>query len=77
MATLTVIKIDDLKAAIREAGLSQLQVAAATGIDQGQISRYVAGKVEPSPRNAMKLAEVLGLVAERRQSGKVQVTHRG
>jgi transcriptional regulator with XRE-family HTH domain len=61
---ITVIHLpDDLRAALREAKLNQTQLGYATGIDAGTISRYVNG-LKPTPRNAARIAEALGLVVD-------------
>jgi transcriptional regulator with XRE-family HTH domain len=49
----------DLAAQLSARGMSQWKLAAATGIHPSQISRYVSGGVEPSPRSAAKIAEAL------------------
>jgi transcriptional regulator with XRE-family HTH domain len=49
----------DLAADLKAAGLTQWQLAAATGIHPSQISRYVNG-LKPSERSAAKIAEALG-----------------
>ena len=54
----------DLPAALAEAGLTQEQLGYRAGIDQSQISKYVTGYMTPSPRNAAKLAEALGLLRD-------------
>jgi transcriptional regulator with XRE-family HTH domain len=70
----TYIDIPDLRAAMREAGMTQMKLSYATGIDQAQISRYVTGAATPSPRNAAKIAEALGLLNCKSTSGTVQVS---
>ena len=64
MTTITVIQLpDDLRGALAAAGMSQNDLAATTNIDAGTISRYVNG-LAPTPRNAAKIAEALGLVID-------------
>jgi len=74
MATLTYIEIDDLRAAMREVGMTQKQLQYITNIDQAQISRYVTGAATPSPRNAAKIAEALGMLNSTVTRGTAQVT---
>jgi len=43
-----------------DAGLSQSELSRRSGVDQGAISRFEAGKEMPSPRNLVALADALG-----------------
>ena len=62
MTTITVITLpDDLKGALRERGMSQVDLSRATNISEPTISHYVNG-LRPTPANAAKIAEALGLV---------------
>jgi transcriptional regulator with XRE-family HTH domain len=42
------------------AGLSQIELARASGVDQGYLSRILRGKAEPSLGTLRKLAAALG-----------------
>ena len=48
----------------RNRGLSQLQLARMCGFTQQFIQRIEKGKVEPSIRSAMKIAEALGVTVD-------------
>jgi hypothetical protein len=62
MTPVTYIEFD-LRAALAEAGMTQMQLAYATNRDQSQIYRCCNG-VTPTPANAAKLAEALGLLRD-------------
>jgi transcriptional regulator with XRE-family HTH domain len=72
MTTLTYIEFEDLRGALKAASMTQMDLSYRTNIDQAQISRYCNG-VTPSPRNAAKIAEALGMLTETRAVGTVQV----
>lgn len=50
-----------LVSARRAAGLSQRQLADATGIPQGHVSRIESGKLQPSLARLARLAVALGV----------------
>lgn len=50
-----------LKQIMEEKGLSQIQLAIKSGVDQSHISRYLSGKYEPKSVQAQKMAHVLGV----------------
>jgi transcriptional regulator with XRE-family HTH domain len=61
---ITVIHLpDDLRGALAERGMSQTELSYATNIDPATISRYCNG-LAPTPRNAARIAEALGLVID-------------
>lgn len=74
LTVLTYIEIDDLRGALRAAGMTQKQLQYITNIDQAQISRYVTGAATPSPRNAAKIVEALGLLTSKVTAGEIQVS---
>lgn len=49
----------DIAAALAQKGWSQSELARVTNIDRTLINRYCHG-LEPTPRNAAKIAEALG-----------------
>jgi transcriptional regulator with XRE-family HTH domain len=57
MTTIT----EQLRASIRKSGLSQEQIAEATGVSQGVLSRFVRGERSINLTTAEKLAEYFGL----------------
>jgi transcriptional regulator with XRE-family HTH domain len=73
MATITTIEFDDLRGALKAAGMTGAQLSYITNIDQAQISRYKNGLV-PGPRNAAKIAEALGMRTQTVTHGEIQVT---
>jgi transcriptional regulator with XRE-family HTH domain len=74
MTTLTYIQFDDLAAALKDAGMTQMDLQYATNIPQPQISRYCTGAAVPGRRNAAKIAEALGMLTSKVTVGKVQVS---
>lgn len=54
-------KVTKLALVLRERGLWGKTVAEAAGIDAGQFSCYVSGKVEPTPRIKHKIAGALDM----------------
>lgn len=52
---------DRLKEAMREVNIKQIDLATATGISRGTISRYLSGAVEPRQEAAYKLALALNV----------------
>lgn len=61
--------IDRLRKAIAESGESQLSIANAVNIDQGNLNRFVRGERSISLENAAKLCEYLRLDLVRRGGG--------
>ncbi|MER6329241.1 helix-turn-helix transcriptional regulator [Streptomyces sp. NPDC001034] len=53
-----------LKKAREEAGLTQFQLAARSGVAQAKISQYENGHACPSITKAAALADVLGLLVD-------------
>ncbi len=53
-----------LRVAMEKKGITQSVLAAETGMDQGQISRYVRGLVEPSVSQVVRLAQVVSVPVE-------------
>ncbi len=52
---------DQIRNTIRESDMSRYQIWKATGIDQGALSRFVAGKAGMSFVSLDRLADLLGL----------------
>ena len=52
---------DRLREAMRDAGLTQSDLARATGLNRATISRYLSGEVEPRQDAAHKLSIALGV----------------
>lgn len=52
---------DRLREAMRDAGMTQSDLARATGLNRATISRYLSGEVEPRQDAAHKLAIALGV----------------
>ena len=50
-----------LREAMAAAGMKPIQVAAATGLNHGTISRYLSGKMEPKQKAIGLLAQALGV----------------
>lgn len=50
-----------LREAAKKSGLSLAQIKAATGIDRGEMSRFLAGKVGLGQKNLEALADLFGL----------------
>lgn len=50
---------DNLQAMIREAGISQKELANISGISTSDISRYINGQQQPSAKAVVKLAYAL------------------
>lgn len=50
-----------LKEAMRAANMKQVDIASATGLSKGTISRYLSGEVEPRRDAVHKLAVALGV----------------
>ena len=48
-----------LREAMEIAGIKQIEIATATGISRGTISKYLSGKFEPKSEHIAKLARVL------------------
>ncbi|MER5660420.1 helix-turn-helix domain-containing protein [Streptomyces mirabilis] len=55
---------EKLVKAREEAGLTQFQLAARSGVAQGKISQYENGHTCPSIMKAAALADVLGLLVD-------------
>jgi transcriptional regulator with XRE-family HTH domain len=53
---------EQLRASIRKSGLLQEQIAEATGVSQGVLSRFIRGERSINLTTAEKLAEYFGLV---------------
>lgn len=54
-------QVSSLKSARKARGMSVQAVAKATGLDASSISRIERGAQQPTPANAKRLAEVLGV----------------
>ncbi len=52
---------DQIRDAVRKSDLSRYEIWKATGIDQGALSRFVAGKAGMSFVSLDRLADLLGL----------------
>ncbi len=65
--------IDNLTDALAAKGWSQSELARVTNIDRTLINRYCRG-LEPTPRNAAKMAEALGMLTQTVTRGEVQVS---
>jgi transcriptional regulator with XRE-family HTH domain len=63
--------IDQLRKAIAESGESQLSIANAVAIDQGNLNRFVRGERSISIETAAKLCEYLKIDLVRRGGGRV------
>ncbi|MHC5121837.1 MAG: helix-turn-helix domain-containing protein [Planctomycetota bacterium] len=50
-----------LKEAIKASGMNQPQLAELSGVDQGQISRFIKGERSLTLKSASKIAEALKL----------------
>ena len=51
---------DELKRLIDESGRSRYDIAQASGVTQGQLSRFVNGLVGMNPESMEKVADALG-----------------
>ena len=56
--------IDRLQIAFKQSGLTQAQLASATGITKSSISRYLQGEFEPKATAVVKLAAALNVSVE-------------
>ena len=56
--------IDRLQIALKQSGLTQAQLASATGITKSSISRYLQGEFEPKATAVVKLAAALNVSVE-------------
>lgn len=56
---------EQLKAAMESANMTQVELAALTGIGKSSISQYLSGKNEPNQKRKDKIAEALGLNPEK------------
>lgn len=54
----------DIRSTRQAKGLSQVQLAEAIGVGQPTISMWESGEMQPSVRNAVKLARALGVSVE-------------
>jgi transcriptional regulator with XRE-family HTH domain len=52
---------DQVRRAIRDSGLNQNQVATATGLTRGALSRFMAGNRDMNLRTLDKIAPVIGV----------------
>ena len=52
---------DQIRRAVRECGMSRYEIWKVTGIDQGTLSRFVAGKAGMTIDSLDRLADLLGL----------------
>ncbi|MFC4355343.1 helix-turn-helix domain-containing protein [Chryseomicrobium palamuruense] len=55
---------EQLKTAMESANMTQVELAALTGIGKSSISQYLSGKNEPNQKRKDKIAEALGLNPE-------------
>ena len=66
--------LDEIRRAINQSGVSRYAISKATGIDQGQLSKLMAGEVGLSMSNLQKLLDFLKLeiviCPKRRRKGK-------
>ena len=61
---------DQIRRAVKDCGMSRYEIWKATGIDQGTLSRFVAGKAGLGLDNLDRLADLLGLdIARGRRRG--------
>ena len=51
---------ENIKKRLKEKGMSQIELAIASGSTAAAVSRYVNGSREPSSRTLAKLAKALG-----------------
>ena len=58
---------DQIRQAVEQSGLTRYRISKETGLDEGSLSKFVAGKVGLSLANLDKLADVLGLDIVARQ----------
>ncbi len=61
MAKIRVKLSDQIRGAVRESDMTRYEIWKATGIDQGALSRFVAGKAGMSFESLDRLADLLGL----------------
>lgn len=59
---------DQIRQAVQESGLTPYRICKDTGIDQGQMSRFLAGKMWLGEETMNRLAEYLGLEVARKGS---------
>lgn len=50
-----------LRTALKEAGMTQLQLAEAAGVSTQTVGSWVAGRMEPRPRHIKAIAEIIGV----------------
>ena len=62
--------LDDIRQAIEKSKLSRYAISKATGIDQGQLSKLMAGKGGLSIASLQRLADHLGLEIVIRPKGR-------
>lgn len=55
---------ENIKNRLKEKGMSQIELAIASGSTAAAVSRYVNGSREPSSRTLAKLAKALGCTAD-------------
>ena len=62
--------VANLRRIRKERGMTQSELAAASGIHRITISKYEAGKVTPNVDSAKSLAEALGVTVDELINGK-------
>ena len=62
--------IDSIREAIRKSGKSNYAIAKATGIDEGQLSKFMRGKAGLSPANLEAVLQILDLELKVVRRGK-------
>lgn len=66
-ASMAAARLAVLRQAILNAGLTQHDVAAAGGLDQGSLSRWLSGKSQPSTENTYALCRAIERAVKTRQ----------
>lgn len=62
--------VDEVRSAIRDSGRSQYELAVASGVSRGQLSRLMSGEHGLSAANLEALAEALGYEIVMRPKGR-------
>jgi transcriptional regulator with XRE-family HTH domain len=68
---------DQLRREIKRSGMSMYAIAKATGVDKGQVSRFVSGERGLSQESFSTICDFLGLELVKRQAGKPAKGKRG
>ena len=66
------VEIDDVRQAIRESGLTQVEISRRTGIKQPTISEFLRGKSGGGLSRWLQVLNILGLTAQKKSGEKTE-----